>query len=98
MLSALSRLIALVKMKVAPKVQLLLNLDLDAIDSDNSGRRGNTGVTNGKPDVSVTLAKFDATYLVTGRTLLLDLKRYKTFYTAENVLTCFKLRCDRQKT
>jgi hypothetical protein len=58
-------------------------------DSDsNAESRGNTEVTNGKPDVSVTLVKFEATYLGTGRTLMFDLKRHKTFYTAANVLTC----------
>jgi hypothetical protein len=48
-------------------------------DSDSNESHGNTGVTNGKPDVSVTLVKFEATtYLSTGRKLLFDLKRHKT--------------------
>jgi hypothetical protein len=48
-------------------------------DCDSNESRGNTGVTNGKPDVSVTLVKFEATtYLSSGRKLMFDLKRHKT--------------------
>jgi hypothetical protein len=57
-----------------------------------------TPESNLKPNVSVTLVKFDATYFGTGRTLMFDLKGIETFYTSANVHTFLKLRCDRQKT
>jgi hypothetical protein len=47
-------------------------------ESDSNESLGNTGVTNGKPDVSVTLEKFSKTmYLGAGRTLIFVLKRHK---------------------
>jgi hypothetical protein len=76
----ISRLIAKVKMKVAPSVhvQLLLYLDLGALHSDRKESRGNTRVTNGKPGAFVTLVTFGkATYLGTGRTIMLHFKRQK---------------------
>jgi hypothetical protein len=60
-------------------VQLLLYLDLDALTAiAMRSSRGNTEVPNGKPDVSVTLVKFETTtYLGTSRKLMFDLKRHK---------------------
>jgi hypothetical protein len=59
-------------------VQLLLYLFFRCTDSDSNDSRGNNGVTNGKPDVSVTVVKFEATtYLDTDRKLMFDLKKPK---------------------
>jgi hypothetical protein len=63
----------------------MVKMNVTCTDSDSSDdSRGHTGVTNRKPDVSVTLVKFEATYLGTGRTLMIDLKSHK------NILHCSK--------
>jgi hypothetical protein len=76
----ISRLIAMVKMKVAPSVVFSNFLPLFRLDALTAivTRTVETPcrVTNGKPDASVTLVKLGrATYLDTCRTLICDLQK-----------------------
>jgi hypothetical protein len=79
-LFALSRLIAMAKMKAAPSVVFSYCCTSIKMNTDGYSNEsvGNTGVTIGKSDDSVPLhVKFEATNLGTGRTLMFDLKRHK---------------------